>query len=242
MDDSVSIISNEYDFRSTDGSHSTRGLDHFRAEENNKQSESTSSDYGWKTWKYWRSKKTDIIYIILLVALTKIVLSLTDLITAISNFIIIQKEPDQRYYLDTKYLLLWLIGLLGAIWITTYLFKTWPSIQDQLKPTQPFPVDASTATNDDLREPYFNSDNQQIDAILIDLLERLLTEPVSMCEVKLRRDQTMYIWHTVKDLYLSGKLTSNNKLKVMKLAQNTVEIFVEDKTIMDIVISILHPT
>ena len=119
-------------------------------------------------------------------------------------------------------------------------------------------MDASTATNDDLREPHFNSDmilethssaltlsaqnNQQIDSILIDLLERLLTEPVSMCEVKLRRDQTMYIWHTVKDLYLSGKLTSNNKLKVMKLAQNTVEIFVEDKTIMDIVISILHPT
>ena len=79
----------------------------------------------------------------------------------------------------------------------------------------------------------------QVLRIVLDTAERLLTEPVSMCEVKLRRDQTMYIWHTVKDLYLSGKLTSNNKLKIMKLAQNTVEIFVEDKTIMDIVISIL---
>jgi hypothetical protein len=127
-------------------------------------------------------------------------------------------------------------------------------VHDARKPTKKVGLDMSTATD---RQPMFTNhydsncilrqtlssttqNNQQIDAILIDLLDKLLTEPVSMAQVKQRRDKTLHVWHAVKDVDSCSDLTKIMKVKIMKLAQNTIEVFVKDKPIMDIAIFVLH--
>ena len=86
----------------------------------------------------------------------------------------------------------------------------------------------------------FIQGSQDINTSLLDILHRLLTEPVVMSAFRQHRQQILCIWQAVKDLLLYSNIACNVKLKIMKLAQITVQIFAEDKAMVDIAISVLH--
>ena len=126
----------------------------------------------------------------------------------------------------------WLICL-AVIFITLVVPLNRHYIQNNEKQTKSTQTQVTTEPNSDPK-------NQQIVDALMDLLQRLLNEPVPLSQVKERKGIIFYMWLALKDVQHSSSLPHQTELKLMELAQITVEQFADDINILKLAITVLH--